>query len=328
MRVAILLTGFAVAGCAAPVVTLPGDSPSSIQTAGLFGDDEDVAYVCPMHADYTSDAEGKCPRCGMALVKATPFDMRDYRLDFQTMPAIPKAGEPLTLNFKIFHPSTGEPVKKFELVHDRAYHLFVISQDMQFFEHIHPEENDEGAWSITVTLPSPGYYEVLSDFMPSGGSAQFLARPLVTAGYTGDLLTDSAHLIPDASRSQTVDDLTATVDFDPKPFVSGSYGHMTFRLKRAGSDEPVRDLQTYLGAFGHTLIMSEDLVNYVHSHPVDNLPANADLETVRGGPDIMFEALMPKPGRYRAWTQFRYHDKIHTFVTTFEVSDIGQRVSD
>jgi hypothetical protein len=328
MRVAILLAGFAVAGCAAPVVTLPGDSPSSIQTAGLFGDDEDVAYVCPMHADYTSDAEGKCPRCGMALVKATPFDMRDYRLDFQTMPAIPKAGEPLTLNFKIFHPSTGEPVKKFELVHDRAYHLFVISQDMQFFEHIHPEENDEGAWSITVTLPSPGYYEVLSDFMPSGGSAQFLARPLVTAGYTGDLLTDSAHLIPDASRSQTVDDLTATVDFDPKPFVSGSYGHMTFRLKRAGSDEPVRDLQTYLGAFGHTLIMSEDLVNYVHSHPVDNLPANADLETVRGGPDIMFEALMPKPGRYRAWTQFRYHDKIHTFITTFEVYDIGQRVSD
>ena len=77
--------------------------------------------------------------------------------------------------------STGEPVKKFELVHDRPYHLFVISQDMQFFEHIHPEESDDGTWSIEVTLPRPGYYDVLSDFMPSGGSAQFLARPLVTA---------------------------------------------------------------------------------------------------------------------------------------------------
>src|SRR5581483_878848 len=57
----------------------------------IVGDDEEVAYVCPMHGDYTSDKEGKCPRCGMVLVKATPFDMRDYHLDFETNPAVPKA---------------------------------------------------------------------------------------------------------------------------------------------------------------------------------------------------------------------------------------------
>ncbi len=25
-------------------------------------------YVCPMHADVTSDKAGKCPKCGMDLV--------------------------------------------------------------------------------------------------------------------------------------------------------------------------------------------------------------------------------------------------------------------
>jgi hypothetical protein len=318
-----------IAGCAAHqrVVSIPSSSSAVGQVAEADGDEE-TAWVCPMHADYTSDRDGKCPRCGMALVKAMPFDMRDYRIDFRTVPAVPNPGEPVTLIFKILHPSTGEPVKKFELVHDRPYHLFVISQDMQFFEHIHPEESEDGTWSIGVTLPKPGYYEVLSDFMPSGGAAQFLARPLITAGYTGDLVADSAHLVPDTGRSQTVDDLTATLDFDPTPFVAGSYGHLTFHFKRPDSGEPVRDLQTYLGAFGHMLIMSEDMVNYVHSHPVDNLPPDVDLEAVRGGPDVMFEGLMPKPGRYRAWTQVRYHDKIHTFTTTFEVFEIGQRASD
>lgn len=28
-------------------------------------------YTCPMHADVTSDKPGKCPKCGMALVKKT-----------------------------------------------------------------------------------------------------------------------------------------------------------------------------------------------------------------------------------------------------------------
>jgi hypothetical protein len=104
-------------------------------------------------------------------------------------------------------------------------------------------------------------------------------------------------------------------------------------LTDSRTGRPIVDLQTYLGAFGHTLIMSEDMVNYVHSHPLDILaqdnddggppqlmiPPGADLEKLRGGPDVTFEGLMPKPGRYRAWTQFRRNDRIYTFPFTFNV---------
>jgi hypothetical protein len=294
------------------------------QRLQLASDDEEIAYVCPMHPDYTSNEPGKCVRCGMMLVRGTPFDMRDYHLDFQTIPAIPNVGEPVTLKFNVEHPGTGVPITKFEVVHDKQYHLFVISRDLDFFEHIHPTEAEDGTWSINVTLPKEGYYEVLSDFVPSGGSSQFLARPLVTANYAGDLLADGAHLMPDAMASQTVDDLTATVSYDPQKLVAGSYGHLTFHLTQTGTNQPVTDLQTYLGAFGHMLMMSEDMVDYVHSHPSDILPADANLEQLRGGPDVMFEALMPRPGLYRAWTQFRYHDKIHTIVNTFRVFDVGE----
>ena len=30
----------------------------------------------------------------MALVKATPFDVRNYRVDLTTTPAVPRAGQP------------------------------------------------------------------------------------------------------------------------------------------------------------------------------------------------------------------------------------------
>ena len=292
---------------------------------------EETAWVCPMHADYTADIEGKCPRCGMALVHAAPFDVRDYQLDFRTVPAVVKPGQKTTFRFKVLHPGTGDVMKKFESVHERQYHLFVISQDMEHFQHIHPEERPDGTWTIDATLPRAGYYKVLSDFLPSGGSSQFLARPLVTAGYVGDLAGDSAHLVPDTVLTKDVDDLTATVSYDPSTFLVGLYGHLTFHLTDKATGRPVTDLQTYLGAFGHTLIMSEDMVDYVHSHPLDILampdddggppqfliPPGADLETLRGGPTVTFEGLMPKPGRYRAWTQFRRHDKVYTFQFTF-----------
>src|SRR2546421_1639183 len=183
--------------------------------------EEDTAWVCPMHADYTMDIAGKCPRCGMDLVRAAPFDVRDYQLEFRTVPAVVKPGQKTKLLFRIFHPGNGEPIKKFETVHERQYHLFVISQDMDYFQHIHPEEQPDGTWTIDVTLPKAGYYKVLSDFMPTGGASQFIARPLVTSGYAGDLAADSAHLIPDTVPIKTVDDITATVDYDPATFQTG-----------------------------------------------------------------------------------------------------------
>jgi len=294
---------------------------------------EATAFVCPMHPDYTLDIAGTCPRCGMALVRATPYDVRDYGFEFTTAPALVRPGEKARWRFTIFHPGTGQQVMKFETVHERQYHLFVISQDMEQFQHIHPEQQSDGTWTIDVTLPKAGYYKVLSDFLPSGGATQLIARPLVTAGYSRDLAHDGAVLVPDASPRKTVGDITATVSYDPPTPVAGLYAHLIFNLADTATGRPITDLQTYLGAFGHTLIMSEDMLDYVHTHPLDILstpdddgvpqfviPPGADLEKLRGGPQVIFDGLMPKPGRYRAWTQFRRHNTLYTFTSTFTVS--------
>jgi|CXWL01.1.fsa_nt_gi hypothetical protein len=294
-----------------------------IQIAEL--DDDEVAYVCPMHADFTSHVPGDCAKCGMALVIGKPFDMRDFGLEVTANPEVPKAGEKVALNFRVVHPGTGELVTDFELVHEMPYHLFVISQDMEFFQHIHPTAGAPGTWSIDVVLPKPGFYALVSDFAPKGASSQMTVRPLITADAGEDLLAQTAHLVIDENRTSTVGPLTGTVSFDPPLLVAGRHGHVIFTLTRTDTGEPLRDLQAYLGAFGHLFVMDEDMTNYVHSHPVETPSPLLDLAVVRGGPTVMFEGLMPKPGRYRAWAQFKYRDDIVTFATTFDVVDIGEQ---
>jgi hypothetical protein len=306
----------------------PGPPATPVSASGA------TAFVCPMHPDYTSDIPGTCPRCGMTLVKATPFDVRNYLVNLQTVPTVVRAGRPARWSFHVFKPDSNERVTRFETVHERQYHLFVISQDMEHFEHVHPTQQANGSWALDVTLPKAGYYKVLSDFMPSGGAAQLIAHPVVTAGYSGDVASSRARLVPDSNLTKTVGDITAAVSFDPPTFVAGLYGHLQFMLTDTRTGRPVTDLQTYLGAFGHTVIMSEDMLDAVHTHSLDILNAGAedaepvfliqpgaDLEALRGGPEVIFDGLMPRPGRYRAWTQFRRGGTLHTFTTTFEVRE-------
>jgi len=44
-----------------------------------------VVYTCPMHPEVTSDKPGKCPKCGMILVKKKPAaknsDMHGMKMD-------------------------------------------------------------------------------------------------------------------------------------------------------------------------------------------------------------------------------------------------------
>jgi heavy metal-binding protein len=295
--------------------------------------DEGIAWVCPMHPSYTSATAGTCPICGMTLIQTRPYDTRNYGLRFWTEPAAVTAGQKITLLFTFLHPATGAVIRDFEVVHTKLFHLFIISRDLDYFAHIHPALGEDGTWSIETSVPKAGYYEVFCDFMPKGGSGQFLSAPLVTAGYSGDLATDRAHLTSDTVFKKSTDSITATLSFDPPQPVSGQYVHLNLFLTDAVTGQAITDLQTYLGQFSHMLLMSEDMRRYVHSHPINLIveqedaaapeyiiAPDADLDAIRGGPTVTFDALMPKAGQFRAWVQFQRHNRVCTLPFTFAVA--------
>ncbi|MFN2572258.1 MAG: heavy metal-binding domain-containing protein [Gemmatimonadales bacterium] len=283
-----------------------------------------TAFFCPMHPEVTASEPGsRCRKCGMALVPGDPFDTREYSLELTTTPAAVKAGVPVTFTFSIRHPGTNGLITGYEVVHEKRYHLFVVSRDMNVFEHIHSEQQPDGRWKIEVTLPKPGAYQLLSDFLPTGGSPQFVGRTIETAGFDGDLESQTAHLEPDTILTKTVGSLTAHLELEPSILVEGQYGHLMFTLTDATTGRLVTDLQPYLGAFGHALILSEDMRDYIHSHPFEG--PETDISR-GGGPNVTFEGYMPRAGRYRAWSQFQRNGEVITVPFTVNVATVEESV--
>jgi heavy metal-binding protein len=309
----------------APTVSLVPAHESVASSAALtqsVGNDM-PAWFCPMHPDVTSPQTGNCRKCGMTLVAGHPFDTRNYVLDVQTTPSVIKAGAPFKMRFEVRHPSSGNLVRDFAVVHDKRYHLFVVSHDMTEFQHIHPDQQPDGSWTIEAVLPRAGAYRLVSDFLPTGGAPQLLSRSLVTAGFNGDLESQDAHLEADTTLRKTAGPLTAELKFDPPRLIAGQYGHLEFTLTDSKTGESVADLQPYLGAFGHAFILSEDLRDSVHSHPPEWRDGK-EIASGFGGPTVLFEGYMPLPGRYRVWAQFLRRGELTTIPFTFEVSTLDE----
>lgn len=264
------------------------------------------AYWCPMDPKIRASKPGKCPICGMTLVPLDPGEYVEYPVDLKTMPAPVRAGRPATLVFNIGQPHHDAQVKSFETVHEKEFHLFVVSHDFSFFEHIHPVHQKDGSWTVETTLPKPGPYQAIADFFPSGGTPQIVQKTFVTAGYTGGVLAARAHLTPDATPEKVVGG--TRVRLDSTGYVAGFKQTLTFSLTDEKTGAPVTDLQEWLGAGAHMLVLSEDLGDYVHGHAVLPKP---------GAPtELVIETLFPRAAKYRIWIQFQRGGRLITMPFT------------
>jgi len=275
-------------------------------------------YSCPMHADVRQTQLGDCPKCGMGLVTVEPSVLGQYGLKVVSEPARPRAGGRVRLRFVVSHPRTGAPVKSFVVNHEKLFHLFVVSQDMSDYQHLHPELESDGSFTAEAVLARPGLYHLHSDFFPAGGTPQVLRRRIATVGPGGPGGQGTLpRLTPDAELTKAVGGLRVTLDFGGGEPSAGALVPLRFRLEDARTGEPVRDLEPYLGAWGHTLVLNADQSEYLHSHPTEAVPAGA--AAPRGGPQVEFKTMFPAAGLYRVWTQFRRAGEVVTVSFTLRV---------
>src|SRR5438552_10577034 len=90
----------------------------------------DPVYICPMDKDVRSNNPGNCARCGMKLVAGIP-DPVEYHLDLTVTPRPLKVRETANLKFVVHNPWNDKPVTNFLEVHEKLFHAFVVSQDLQ-----------------------------------------------------------------------------------------------------------------------------------------------------------------------------------------------------
>lgn len=252
---------------------------------------EIVEFVCPMDKDVRSAAPGTCPRCGMKLVAGIP-DAREFRVQLETRPG--------SLTLRVGDPDSGKPVRDFEIMHEKLYHLFVVSQDLGFFLHTHPAMQPDGSFVANMRFPHPGMYRVLSDFYPRGGTPQLIANTVIVSG-SGFPLRIAAPA-PDISPKK-VGNLDVELVTEPAQPLAGLKTLLFFRLKPNDGIEP------YIGAMGHMLAASADLIDMVHSHPIYVTdPRKGDYK------QIQFNMIFPREGMYRIWVQFQRKGVVNTLA--------------
>lgn len=199
----------------------------------------------------------------------------------------------------------GKPIEEFDIKHEKKMHLIVVSKDLSFFNHIHPEEKGDGQFAVTTQFPAAGEYELISDFAPTGMEAMTRKQWITVEGDA----PAPQPIEPDANLTTIVDgkEVSLTVE----PLESNKEAHLTFTIKDAATGNPIDDLQPYLGAVGHVVILDDTAEQYLHVHPMDERSS---------GPDAMFMATFPHSGTYKIWGQFQREDKVFTVPFVVKVS--------
>ena len=220
---------------------------------------------------------------GGVLVSARGFTLEPLRTRFE-------AGARSPFEFRI-RDQTGATVTSFEHVHDAWLHLVVVRRDLTLFQHLHPTLQDDGRWSVDLTLDKAGFFRAFADFTANGTA--------LTLGV--DLVADGELRVIDAPETNAIartDGYEVSIHFDR--LAVGRPTALAFSVRRDG--RPVEDLEPYLGAMGHLVALRRGDLAYLHVHPMAH-----DHPGV-----IEFHTAFPTAGDYRLFLQFAHAGAIQT----------------
>jgi hypothetical protein len=252
-----------------------------------------------MHPDERSEVRGKCGICGMTLVRMPPAAFATYPVDLRVTPTLAGA----RLRLAVTDPGSKAIVRRFSIVHERPMHLFVVGDSLDYFAHEHPAQQRDGVFMLDVRLPKPGPYMAIAEFLPEGGTPQTFQQMFTTGeafGRPANPAIDAAPKIVDGMR----------ISLDASLVRVGDTRALTFRIEDAASGAPVTDLEPYLGASAHLLVIPVDLTEALHGHPAGE----------GSGPVLSFAPLIPRPGSYKLWIQFQRGGRVSTAAFVIQVA--------
>lgn len=208
----------------------------------------------------------------------------------------PQPNQDTAITIKV-QDKNGKPIDKLDTVHEKQMHLIIVSKDLSFFNHIHPDNKGNGEFTVTTQFPTAGDYKVIADITPTGMGAMNKSQWFTIQGN----VPAPKAIDPDATLTKVVDGKEVTLSIDH--LMANKELNLNFNIKDAQTKQPITDLQPYLGAVGHVVILTQDAENYLHVHPT---------EEKAKGPDAKFMTTFPHSGVYKIWGQFQQNGKVFT----------------
>jgi Cu+-exporting ATPase len=227
----------------------------------------------------------------------------DVRLD---LPTDITPGETARIMVDVVDTATGEPVEDIGLSHEVWMHLIVTRDDLGTFAHVHPVPTEQpGRLAVDLEFPTGGRYLVNTEFRRQGQMTDIHHSQRIDVG--AGPAPAPVQALP-GPRSTVVDGVRVTMSGRARV---GETTGLRFTFADPATGEPITDLQPYLAAAGHVVVMSGDGETFAHEHadvededgdPVFALPGQ------EFGPELDVHTHFDAPGVYRLWGQFRLAD--------------------
>ncbi|WP_163099239.1 hypothetical protein [Peribacillus alkalitolerans] len=191
----------------------------------------------------------------------------------------------------------GKPVTELEVNHEKLLHLIIVNSHLDQYYHVHPQDLGEGKFEVTQALPD-GEYKAFVDIKPK--DLEYTVNPLpFTVGNV-----EGSHEHGDVLKAD--DTLTKTVEGET----------VTLKMNTMKANEPVtldfelnmENLEPYLGAMGHVVIIDEQANQYLHVHPADH-------------DKPIFQTEFSQPGKYKIWGEFQQDGKVRVFPFVVEITE-------
>jgi hypothetical protein len=275
------------------------------------GEHHEHIYNCPMHADVYGKEGDKCSKCGMALEHMDEAPAKgNFQMQLTSSPQTIEAGKPATLSFTPKNKDNTSVAVPLDVEHEKKIHLIIVSEDLSWFNHIHPEYQADGSYTVTETFPNGGNYILYADYKPSGSAHQLekinvQVQGKSVAAKTYTTIQNSANSSP----------FTVTLKPDDGKFISNKAIHFDGVFTQNGKSFDVNQLQNYLGAKGHMVAINTETKEYVHLHP--------EVE----GTILNFHTTFEKAATYRVWLQFMAEGKLHTTDFFIKVEQVEAEAS-
>ena len=225
--------------------------------------------------------------------------------------------QPSTIKYKIKN-DRGEIVKDFAIAHEKIMHFITVRKDLMYFQHLHPAFNKEnGEFIVNVIFTVDGPYRFFADFTP--GKDNPMKLPVTV--YSDLTVGDVSNFQPNAAIPNTDKEMTVLPDYKVTytlPAELKSQTLTTYSLTIEKNNQPVK-LEKYLGALGHSVVLKEKTLDYIHTHAGEQTNTTRQMEHKEHSMEMTqqenrvdFTTTFPEQGIYKIFTQFQDQGKVFT----------------
>jgi len=217
-----------------------------------------------------------------------------YKLQIDNDLSRIKAGEDFTLSFSPKYKYDSSKLVELETVHEQKAHLIIVSEDLEYFNHVHPTKFNNGEYSLQINLPYGGSYKLFIEYKPKDGKK----------------ITDGFDIEAEGIEKPKMVFKKEKLSFDHKDIsvrlqgaseiYSGSELQLPILILKDGKKISSGKLDNYLGEKAHAIMIGFNDMELIHVHPMvtnDTLYLHSNFDN---------------SGIYRLWVQFKIDGLLYT----------------